>query len=632
MPEQQPRDPSKQFVTAWDKRRTLEERRAKAREAQRQKQQQDRARAIRQQRQERRAGWGEEQKQRRLTIQRQDMEDTTPAYLVEWEKALDEPPAINKRESTRRVITTDKYWVTPDHKKILDKSRGLYTQAKKDWEKIQVPIPEPYTIVVLTAGDMKTTGEFLYRTVITLGQNRPLDTVTVLDLATVNSIAHVSEPRYRVTSEDYLNHLTMLSQGDTSYTHEMFFPPIGEYTHNVYLCPGGGKVNPDTLPLFYQTVKHGVHPGLTVIHCPVDTRHDLVDPVLAGADSVLVATDTDPKALGTMLATLEKAGQRRGPILAEKLSFAGWALITGEDDTPKGIASKLASTRTAPLYQCTVLGHVNDYSLGIDGAGYRTLLIDIIRGARRVKAPLPHDTVTLPERLPAQESTISDELDERLQRQIVTRGERTLFPKGLVSLLGTNTTREEETSREIMNKRLIQRMKEIEKESTKNTLIISLLIVFVTIAIILTTVITTIVTGGLEPDQPHGMVDSPDAGEPINIATVTNKKGEEQTITGVLHDDVDIPKGGYRLTYRVTTTGNIKAASVTYLDEDARQRSQAGIGLPWEKSLGFYPESTPIVSVATTGVGTVTCQIVKNGDTIIQESESGTNPSIQCGS
>lgn len=72
-----------------------------------------------------------------------------------------------------------------------------------------------------------------------------------------------------------------------------------------------------------------------------------------------------------------------------------------------------------------------------------------------------------------------------------------------------------------------------------------------------------------------------------------------------------------QITYRVTSQGDVEAASVSYIEGKGEAKQKNGIALPsWEETVAVDNESHPYIGISWTGGGTINCEIIKDGQNI----------------
>lgn len=82
-----------------------------------------------------------------------------------------------------------------------------------------------------------------------------------------------------------------------------------------------------------------------------------------------------------------------------------------------------------------------------------------------------------------------------------------------------------------------------------------------------------------------------------------------------------------RVTYKVTSHGDVEAASVSFMEGKGQARQQNGIGLPeWEQSVAIDNSAKPYIGVSWIGGGTVNCEIIKDGEAISKQGEPSELP------
>lgn len=130
--------------------------------------------------------------------------------------------------------------------------------------------------------------------------------------------------------------------------------------------------------------------------------------------------------------------------------------------------------------------------------------------------------------------------------------------------------------------------------------------------------------------------------ESIPSGTTSEKvQAGEQVISSATQGDtiaeppevkqVAVPDGGSVVGYEITKEGDIKAASASWLDGEGKPLSQEDIKFPWKKEVGMKADVKPIVGVAASGTGKITCTIYRDGRVETQETSEGNSPKVQCG-
>lgn len=122
------------------------------------------------------------------------------------------------------------------------------------------------------------------------------------------------------------------------------------------------------------------------------------------------------------------------------------------------------------------------------------------------------------------------------------------------------------------------------------------------------------------------------AGEQIdnNKNKGDNTQDQPQRKETKTNTNVVVPKGGSKTTYEMTAEGDIKGVSISWLDGNGIPDSQIDASLPFSKTVGMKPSVSPTVKANSSGYGTLTCKIKKNGKTISEQTVSGDSPTIQC--
>lgn len=77
-----------------------------------------------------------------------------------------------------------------------------------------------------------------------------------------------------------------------------------------------------------------------------------------------------------------------------------------------------------------------------------------------------------------------------------------------------------------------------------------------------------------------------------------------------------------KITYRVTSQGDVDAASISYIEGKGEAEQKNGINLPdWEKTVAVDNSSQPYIGISWTGGGTINCEIIKDGENIGTQGE-----------
>jgi len=77
-----------------------------------------------------------------------------------------------------------------------------------------------------------------------------------------------------------------------------------------------------------------------------------------------------------------------------------------------------------------------------------------------------------------------------------------------------------------------------------------------------------------------------------------------------------------KITYRVTSQGDVDAASISYIEGKGEAEQENGINLPdWEKTVAVDNSSQPYIGISWTGGGTINCEIIKDGENIGTQGE-----------
>lgn len=87
-------------------------------------------------------------------------------------------------------------------------------------------------------------------------------------------------------------------------------------------------------------------------------------------------------------------------------------------------------------------------------------------------------------------------------------------------------------------------------------------------------------------------------------------------------DSPVISENDSEITYRVSSQGDVDAASVSYIEGKGDAKQQNGIDLPnWEKTVAVDNSSQPYIGISWTGGGTINCEIIKDGQNIGTQGE-----------
>lgn len=87
-------------------------------------------------------------------------------------------------------------------------------------------------------------------------------------------------------------------------------------------------------------------------------------------------------------------------------------------------------------------------------------------------------------------------------------------------------------------------------------------------------------------------------------------------------DSPIISENDSEITYRVSSQGDVDAASVSYIEGKGDAKQQNGIDLPnWEKTVAVDNSSQPYIGISWTGGGTINCEIIKDGQNVGTQGE-----------
>lgn len=122
------------------------------------------------------------------------------------------------------------------------------------------------------------------------------------------------------------------------------------------------------------------------------------------------------------------------------------------------------------------------------------------------------------------------------------------------------------------------------------------------------------------------------AGEQIDNSKRNSNPAPTQTKATTPSSDtnVAVPRGGSKITYEITAEGDIKGVSLSWMDGNGIPDSQIDATLPFSKTIGARASVSPMMKANSSGYGTLTCKIKKNGKTINEQTISGDSPSIEC--
>ena len=88
------------------------------------------------------------------------------------------------------------------------------------------------------------------------------------------------------------------------------------------------------------------------------------------------------------------------------------------------------------------------------------------------------------------------------------------------------------------------------------------------------------------------------------------------------NDSPVVSENDSEITYRVTSQGDVDAASVSYIEGKGDAKQQNGIDLPdWEQTVAVDNSSQPYIGISWTGGGTINCEIIKDGQNIGTQGE-----------
>lgn len=532
--------------------------------------------------------------------------------------------AVRREELREQAESTRPHYIDALSDNIVELKNNRPTLRRSSWEhkvaqqekilaaltKIQPfvarPLHSPTIVTIATAGTCDVTG-----IVSLLAKNRPLDTVTVVSL----SQRKIFDGTWWVNSHDWLTHLDYMGRGG-DISHDGFFPRI---SGNMYGCNGGVEIEPDLVDNLFAHARTGTLGTTIIIHVGLDEQPKILEKAVNYCDGLLVACDSAPQNLARTVATLQ-ALEKRYQLVSDNAPI----IIDGGTSQHKNSMSRLRPTMGSYVFS-------SDDPYNVDAMVGWSKLMTAVASRQKQAPPITPAFTSL-----HQDEGVDADLEARYQQQLMIRGGRVSLPTGVASILGGDIPVVEPVfDDDKIAHDISVRTGKRKRRATREAIITSTLIVVVGILIAIAAVVGSYVTSTIDPDAPHGHKDVSSLSDDIIntsvIPTPSDMANNGPSGVNDESDDVAIPRDGYKITYRVKTEGNISAASVTFLDEHNRPRSIAGISTPWEKTLGFSRESTPAVSIATTGEGTVTCSLVKNGKMMEQKSESGSNPQVQCG-
>lgn len=96
-------------------------------------------------------------------------------------------------------------------------------------------------------------------------------------------------------------------------------------------------------------------------------------------------------------------------------------------------------------------------------------------------------------------------------------------------------------------------------------------------------------------------------------------------------EEVDIPEDGKKISYEITTSGDIQSASVAWVNGVGEAEDKTGVSIPWNLTVGAKKNVNPVLAASTNGEGTVTCTIKEDDKEIATKSSSGKSPEVTCG-
>lgn len=123
------------------------------------------------------------------------------------------------------------------------------------------------------------------------------------------------------------------------------------------------------------------------------------------------------------------------------------------------------------------------------------------------------------------------------------------------------------------------------------------------------------------------------AGEQIESQS---NSGQNPTSTSAQNSDsstsenVSVPRGGSKISYEIEAEGEVKGVSLSWIDGNGVPDSQVDASLPFKKIVGAKSSVSPMMKANSSGYGTLTCTIKKNGKKIAEETVSGDSPTIEC--
>lgn len=82
--------------------------------------------------------------------------------------------------------------------------------------------------------------------------------------------------------------------------------------------------------------------------------------------------------------------------------------------------------------------------------------------------------------------------------------------------------------------------------------------------------------------------------------------------------------------YEIKAEGDIRTASVSYINGIGSAEQDTGIVIPWKVSVDAEKSVTPHMAVASSGRGTLTCSILKDGNKVDENTSSGESPTVEC--
>lgn len=115
-------------------------------------------------------------------------------------------------------------------------------------------------------------------------------------------------------------------------------------------------------------------------------------------------------------------------------------------------------------------------------------------------------------------------------------------------------------------------------------------------------------------------------GDPVSdISNQLSEGPSEENNSSLSQKDNNEPVLGEndsKITYRVTSQGDVDAASVSYIEGKGEAKQQNGINLPdWEQTVAVDNSSQPYIGISWTGGGTINCEIIKDGQNVGTQGE-----------